>query len=55
VFPVKVSEKAAPEMVTTLPEPLVVIPPVPKISSSFPTGIAVPLFVTNIVGISGWF
>lgn len=28
---------------------------VPRISNSFASGVAVPLFVTNVVGMSGWF
>lgn len=53
LLPVKVSEKAAPEIVTVLPDPEVVIPPVPSMSNMFATGTAVPLLVTNSVGIEG--
>lgn len=42
-----------PSIVTVLPDPLVVIPPVPNISRIFAMGIAVPESVSNSVGICG--
>jgi hypothetical protein len=53
LFPVRVSRTlAVAAIVMVLPDPVVVIAPVPKIFKTFPAGVADPVFASKIIGIS---